>query len=485
MNCSLSGEVPQEPVVSRLSGHVFERRLIIKHLETASTCPITGADMTAEDLITVKSSRTVPPRDITATSVPGIMSLLQKEWDATMLESFTLKQNIQTLRSELSQALYQHDAACRVIARLVKERDQALAALQGGASASAPVSQGPTNVVPGNVLAAMKAKEAELKPGRKKRTKPATLASLAELGASKVISTHTPHSASKPGITCVAIHSQNQNAVATGGVDKVVKVFDREVQKLVGTATGHTKKITSVAWHPTQNVVFSGSEDATVRGYALGEQKDYVEKIKFSLPKGAVTDLAVHATGTYVASSSSDGIWRLHDCAAATTVTEVADEAAKGKGLTSLAFHPDGLLLAAGSGAGSITIWDMKIASAAQRVLTDHEGPVSSLSFSENGINMVSGSHDGTVRLWDLRRGVSCVKTHQLGGAVNSVRFNHSGTFIACGGHKTHLLHTKKWLVVNTFEENKGSPVMGVALTNDARVLASVGMDRTLRFYGI
>ena len=53
------------------------------------------------------------------------MTVFQSEWDTLMLETHGLKQNLENVRQELSHALYQHDAACRVISKLVKERDEA------------------------------------------------------------------------------------------------------------------------------------------------------------------------------------------------------------------------------------------------------------------------------------------------------------------------------------------------------------------------
>ena len=90
---------------------------------------MTGEDLTTDDLIELRSSRTVRPRPPALTSIPSLLSTFQNEWDALALETYTLKQQLAQTRQELSTALYQHDAAVRVIARLTRERDEARDAL--------------------------------------------------------------------------------------------------------------------------------------------------------------------------------------------------------------------------------------------------------------------------------------------------------------------------------------------------------------------
>ena len=111
------------------TGNVYEKRIIEAYISENGTEPTTGEELTVEDLIDLRTSRTVRPRPPTLTSIPSLLGVFQEEWDTLALETYTLKQNLVQTRQELSTALYQHDAAVRVIARLARERDEAREAL--------------------------------------------------------------------------------------------------------------------------------------------------------------------------------------------------------------------------------------------------------------------------------------------------------------------------------------------------------------------
>lgn len=51
----MSNEVPEHPVVSPVSGSIFERRLVEKYISENGTDPINGKELAIEQLIEIKS----------------------------------------------------------------------------------------------------------------------------------------------------------------------------------------------------------------------------------------------------------------------------------------------------------------------------------------------------------------------------------------------------------------------------------------------
>ncbi len=58
--CAISGEPPQDPVISTKSGHIYERRLVQKYITENGTDPVTGEKLEESDLVSVKASAYSP-----------------------------------------------------------------------------------------------------------------------------------------------------------------------------------------------------------------------------------------------------------------------------------------------------------------------------------------------------------------------------------------------------------------------------------------
>jgi pre-mRNA-processing factor 19 len=232
-----------------------------------------------------------------------------------MLETFTLKQALDTTRQELAQALYQHDAACRVIARLMQERDEArqllsgLQATAGASHASQDVEMSVDSAQNGSsahdssnsnsdketvgqlqesVVQALAATCAELSAGRKARKGSAATAAPTREAIKALIAqaSHTPHKAdAKTGITCVAVQNNfaiaqvapsapsgkaagkrgskaaaedteteaaaNGAVVLSGGSDKNVLLTQLDSGRVLAKLSGHSKAVTAVSFNCT------------------------------------------------------------------------------------------------------------------------------------------------------------------------------------------------------------------------------------------
>lgn len=143
----------QQNFTNYRSGSIYEKRLIEKYIEENGKDPISGEELSLDDLLSLKTERLVTPRPPTLTSIPSMLAAFQNEWDAVALERFTLKEQLMRTREELATALYQLDAATRVVERLSRERDEARDALSK-VTVSAGVANGEAMAVDNEALPA-------------------------------------------------------------------------------------------------------------------------------------------------------------------------------------------------------------------------------------------------------------------------------------------------------------------------------------------
>ncbi|EGC39783.1 hypothetical protein DICPUDRAFT_96440 [Dictyostelium purpureum] len=449
MICSISGSTPEEPVISIKTGNVYEKRLIEKYIDTNGKEPTTGEPLSLQDLVAIKVGKTVKPRPATATSIPSMLQLFQNEWDALMLETYTLKQQHESIRLELAHSMYQYDAACRVIARLVKERDAARAALanvhniipQANQQSAASTTSSTTNPaadiemsnedsLDSSVLEKITEAAAELIKARKERTT-TNFPSQEEIKQFKSVEAQT-----KGIISSVAINTENDDVLALGSKDCNIYVYHRSTGETVASLKGHSGPINKVLFAP-HNTIVSCSEDATIRVAKAGEnpiRKNYSQYKNvscFSDHKASATDISLHPVGNYVFSSSLDKSINMYDIEQGKLLTTFGSSF--GVGYTSVASHPDGMFIASGTQNGILKTFDIK-SKINNFNFQGFQGSIKYISFSENGY-YVSVADDHVVKLYDLRKAGNTpspdIQTISIADqTIKSIDFDYSSQYL-------------------------------------------------------
>ncbi|MBW0534235.1 hypothetical protein O181_073950 [Austropuccinia psidii MF-1] len=516
MFCAISGASPLHPVVSVKSGYVYERDLIEKYLkENDGKDPITGDILALSDLIdlkTVPSAPAPPPRPPNLSSVPALLLTLQNEWDANMLECYELRKQNASLRQELSHALYKEDASMRVLARVIKERDEAREALGSVQSSLGinPTSTANTNaddIVMKDASGTLGLSEAVLEridttsqtlmAKRKKRKVPPTYAS-SEAIKSYVQTTSIPslHSTKPPGVTCLQVTGMDDTLVVTGGMDKVVQIYDRAAEKVVATLKGSTKKISSILVVGGQQAtaealpkMIIATYDKTIRFWVPSEKKAGYVAAGTIVLSAEVTGIDLHPSETLLLSGSLDGTWAIHDLTTSpgspsTILTVALSDVATNTGITSVKWHPDGVILATGLSNSALKIFDVKTANC----VADFEGhtnngggSVVSMSFSENGYSLATAAQASpAIKLWDLRK-LSNYHTISLpeGFQPNVVKWDMSAQFIGVVGNDLRVWKNKTWEELVHYDSN-AAELTGLDFVKEGKEIIVGGMDRTV-----
>jgi WD40 repeat protein len=204
---------------------------------------------------------------------------------------------------------------------------------------------------------------------------------------------------------------------------------------LMHTLTGHQGDVTSVAFSPDLQLLASGSVDRTIKLWdvptwqlkrTLTGHENYVESVDFS------------PDGHLLASGSADSTIKIWEVATGNLKQTLKWN---GNSVLSVAFGTEAHLLASGSWDKTIGIWDVA-SGTLQQTLTGHQGPVNSVVFSPDGRLLASGgamTKPSSSGMWRVGEVVKTLSGHE--DKVTCVDFQPGRPTAGLGERRCHCPH--------------------------------------------
>ena len=284
---------------------------------------------------------------------------------------------------------------------------------------------------------------------------------------------------SESGQVTGLVFSPDGNSLVSGATDHVIKLWDWETRRQIGTweVEGSTSGSFPVAISPDGTRLASGFDDSTVRLWNVETRKEIasvkkhigkINSVSFS-PDGA---LLASAGNFSTANAEKDRTIRLWD---ATTLEEVGTLRGHEDRVFSLTFSRDGATLASGSFDRTVRLWD--VATRTLRTTLKQRHRVTTVSFSPDATTLVFGAEDG-VWLRDMETGnAALLPGHEPGLNSNSVAVSPDGALLAAA-HSGESFPIKLW-DLRTLELAGTLPLEGhgnflpVAFSPDGTILAA------------
>ncbi|KAN0072994.1 WD40-repeat-containing domain protein [Elaphomyces granulatus] len=324
--------------------------------------------------------------------------------------------------------------------------------------------------------------------------------------------------------------SPDGQTIAAGNWAGGIKLLTVPNLEEKGNLSGHTNRVSGLAWFPGATLPSSGVSDSAVNlASGGGEGNVALWSLDGTQPLATlaghserVCRVEFHPSGRHLASASYDTTWRLWDVE---TTTELLLQEGHSREVYAVAFNTDGSLLASGGLDSVGRVWDLRTGRTVM-ILEGHIREIFGLDWGIDGYRVLSGSGDGWIKCWDLRQ-VRCTgsigahksvvsdvrwykgtesspssvsSTQTPNGDTGGLTFTEgepalqqapvqprkSGTFFISSGFdkNVNIFSADDWALVKSLSGHSGN-VLSVDVSDDAKWIASSGHDRTVKLWGI
>jgi WD40 repeat protein len=281
---------------------------------------------------------------------------------------------------------------------------------------------------------------------------------------------------------CSVAFSPDGCLIASGGSDKMLRLWRVPTGEVVMELAGHGHDVNSVAFSPDGSRLCSGSSNEAVM--RVWDAKTG-QSLQAHRRQGGVlaAPIVFSPDGGLIASAQQDRTLCLWDVEAGTPLKTLEGHDSWAE---SLAFSPDGSILASGD-ATTVRLWDH--ATGALQTATTLSAPARGLRtqvFSPELDMIATGSDDGCVRLWDTQDGrLLCLL--DTGDETHSIAFSPDGSMLVHGGARDEVF---LWDIRNLEVEKTrrpgfrkldfGSAVTAMAVSPDGSMLLTGGANGRL-----
>jgi WD40 repeat protein len=212
--------------------------------------------------------------------------------------------------------------------------------------------------------------------------------------------------------------SKDAKAVATAGMDNIVRVHEVSTGRLITTLTGHDGYVRGLDFSPDGKNIISGDGRGKLRLWDLSTGREFA-----ALDSGNSYYRAVFSSdGHTLASADQDGAIRLWDMASLRIIKTFAGHTSA---VRFIAFSPDGRLMATAADDNTVRLWDVASGHELKRLIQSDSIP--RFAFTKDGKRLVTGGLDGAVKLWDVKDMQEVITLRDRGAEVSSITLSSDG----------------------------------------------------------